>query len=39
MELALITRQPLSEFSTLSAEEVSTVIDIWEKINGNTQTW
>jgi hypothetical protein len=34
MELAIVTRQPLSEFSTLSAEQISTIADIWMKQNG-----
>jgi hypothetical protein len=35
IELAIISRQPLSEFETLSAEQVSTIADVVNKINGN----
>jgi hypothetical protein len=35
IELAIVSRQPLSEFKTLSAEQVSTIADVVNKINGN----
>jgi hypothetical protein len=34
MELAVLSHQPLSELSTLSAEQISTLIDVVRKYNG-----
>jgi hypothetical protein len=35
IELAIVSRQPLSEFKTLSAEQVSTIADVVSKYHGN----
>jgi hypothetical protein len=35
IELAIVSRQPLSEFKTLSAEQVSTIADVVNKYHGN----
>jgi hypothetical protein len=34
MELAVLSHQPLSELSTLSAEEISTLAEVVKRFNG-----